>query len=207
MVTSACFSCRIWKFSPGDKIFQVVAQSLSSHAEILDGSFLQPHILLPPPLFPSYHRISSTSSSAASLHPALAGIAVEPAALLRTPPTVFVIHRLGQPSFSSSTFFCFFSSLPSYRAGFGRLTVRTSELMSRVLSTPSRPVVNYPWMSYARSTLILKLSKKNGKVSINPRSFVLRSEDRDRWSEEYGRAMRAFSGWWGWTGMGQPREE
>lgn len=49
--------------------------------------------------------------------------------------------------------------------------------MSRVLSTPSRPVVNYPWMSYARSTLILKLSKKNGKVSINPRSFVLRSED------------------------------
>lgn len=106
MVTSACFSCRIWKFSPGDKIFQVVAQSLSSRAEILDGSFLQPHILLPPPLFPSYHRISSTSSSAASLHPALAGIAVEPAAY----PPKNTTHRLRHPP-SRATFFLLFHFL------------------------------------------------------------------------------------------------
>lgn len=52
-VTSACFSCRVSNFSPGDKIFQVVAsRSLTEtsdrpRVEILDGSFLQPHILSP----------------------------------------------------------------------------------------------------------------------------------------------------------------
>lgn len=70
--------------------------------------------------------------------------------------------------------------------------------MSRVLSTPSRPIVNYPWMSYARSTLILKLSKKNGKVSINPRSFVLKSEDS---------GVRSMEELWGPFPVGEDERE
>lgn len=44
--------------------------------------------------------------------------------------------------------------------------------MTRVLS-PAKPrlsAVNYPWMSYARPTLISQIVRKGRKVSINPRN-------------------------------------
>lgn len=70
---------------------------------------------------------------------------------LRHPPATFFFPLL---------FHCFF---PSYLLSPDpRLIVRSSRL-SRVLSIPTQLIVNYPWMSYAHPTLILKLSKKNPK--------------------------------------------
>lgn len=87
-----------------------VAQSWSPYAEILDGSFLQPHILLPPLLLLS--ATISFSSSAASSHPTLAGVAAEPAY-----PPKNTTHRLRHPPatfFFPPLFYCFFPFPPSF---------------------------------------------------------------------------------------------
>lgn len=126
---------------PGLKVFarrqdissgRPVAQSRSSRAEILDGSFLQPHILLPPPILVP-RAAPLAPSSAASPQPAPLpppGMAVEPpeAHPQRTPP-----HRLRHPPSRATFFFtpppggrgffCFFpSALPHPPGRSGRLT-------------------------------------------------------------------------------------
>lgn len=146
----------------------------------------------------------SFSSSAASSHPTLVGIVAEPAH-----PPKNTTHRLRHPPatfFFPPLFYCFFPSpLPSPDS---RLIIRNSRLMSRVLSTPTQLIVNYPWMSYAHPTLIFKLSKKNGKVSINPRSFA-----RHRRTSRIGMGLRKnyedffwlemVEDWWRWVIIGK----
>lgn len=92
---------------------------------------------------------SSTTTSATLRHHLLLFIgslftsngAAEPAY-----PPKNTTHRLRHPPatfFFPPLFYCFFpSSLLS-----PRLIVRNSRLMSRVLSTPTQLVVNYPWIS------------------------------------------------------------
>lgn len=197
MVTSACFSSRIWKFSPGDKIFQVVARSLSRDRPTLkywtalscSRIFFYHHLCY------SSATISFSSSSAASplsnTSRGSSGASIPPQE--HHPSSSSPTKR--RPSFSSSAFLLLLSLSPLLSSP--RLIVRSSRLMSRVLSTPTRLVVNYPWMSYAHPTLILKLSKKNGKVSINPRSFA-----RHRRTSRIGMGSRKnYEGYPFWLGM------
>lgn len=158
---------RYFKWSLGRSVAR------SSRAEILDGSFLQPHILPPPPPppgTPQYRRHFPPPTTPRyppphSCHPpSPATFFFSPGFLLFRSRPLPPLSNLLPPSSSILT--------SSFRWPGACLRARTSRLMTRVLS-PAKPrlsAVNYPWMSYARPTLISQIVRKGRKVSINPRN-------------------------------------
>lgn len=114
MVTSACFSSRIWKFSPGDKIFQVVARSLSRDRPTLkywtalscSRIFFYHHLCYPSA------TISFSSSSAAS---PLSNTSRGSSGASTPPPPKNTTHRLRHRRTATFFFLLRFStaSLPS----------------------------------------------------------------------------------------------